>query len=51
MKIDFMKKMDTKKSAIISLIVLLCFGIGYYVFAISPHQRAVQSFNEVTAKI
>lgn len=51
MKIDFMKKMDTKKSAIISLIVLLCFGIGYYVLAISPHQRAVKSFNEVTAKI
>lgn len=51
MKIDFMKKMDTKKSAIISLIVLLCFGIGYYVLVISPHQRAVKSFNEVTAKI
>ena len=41
----------TKKSAIISLIALFCFGIGYYVLAISPHQRAVQSFNEVTAKI
>ena len=40
-----------KKSAIISLIALFCFGIGYYVLAISPHQRAVQSFNEVTAKI
>lgn len=51
MKFDFMKKIDTKKSAIISLIVLLCFGIGYYVLAISPHQRAVKSFNEVTAKI
>ena len=51
MKFDFMKKIDTKKSAIISLIVLLCFGIGYYVLVISPHQRAVQSFNEVTAKI
>ena len=51
MKFDFMKKIDTKKSVIISLIVLLCFGIGYYVLAISPHQRAVQSFNEVTAKI
>lgn len=46
-----MKKIDTKKSAIISLIVLLCFGIGYYVLAISPHQKAVKSFNEVTAKI
>lgn len=51
MKFDFMKKIDTKKSAIISLIVLLCFGIGYYVLAISPHQKAVKSFNEVTAKI
>ena len=51
MKFDFMKKIDTKKSAIISLIVLLCFGIGYYVLVISPHQRAVKSFNEVTAKI
>ena len=51
MKSDFMKKIDTKKRAIISLIVLLCFGIGYYVLAILPHQRAVQSFNEVTAKI
>lgn len=51
MKIDFMKKMDTKKSALISLIVLLCFGIGYYLLVISPHQRAVKSFNEVTAKI
>ena len=51
MKSDFMKRINTKKSAIISLIVLLCFGIGYYVLAISPHQRAVQSFNEVTAKI
>ncbi|KJU88034.1 MAG: hypothetical protein E6X66_07975 [Streptococcus salivarius] len=40
-----------KKSAIISLIALFCFGLGYYVIAISPHQRAVQSFNEVTAKI
>lgn len=51
MKFDFMKKNDSKKSAIISLIVLLCFGIGYYVLAISPHQKAVKSFNEVTAKI
>lgn len=51
MKFDFMKKIDTKKRAIISLIVLLCFGIGYYVLAISPHQRAVKSFNEVIAKI
>ena len=51
MKSDFMKRINTKKSAIISLIVLFCFGIGYYVLAISPHQRAVQSFNEVTAKI
>lgn len=51
MKIDFMKKMDTKKSAIISLIVLLCFGIGYYVLVISPHQKAVKSFNEVTTRI
>lgn len=51
MKFDFMRKIDTKKSDIISLIVLLCFGVGYYVLAISPHQRAVQSFNEVTAKI
>ena len=48
---SFMKRINTKKSAIISLIVLFCFGIGYYVLAISPHQRAVQSFNEVTAKI
>ena len=40
-----------KKSAIISLIALFCFGLGYYVIAISPHQIAVQSFNEVTAKI
>ena len=48
---SFMKKIDTKKSIILSLIVLFCFGIGYYVLAISPHQRAVQSFNEVTAKI
>ena len=40
-----------KKSAIIPLIALFCFGLGYYVIAISPHQRAVQSFNEVTAKI
>lgn len=40
-----------KKSAIISLIALFYFGLGYYVIAISPHQRAVQSFNEVTAKI
>ena len=40
-----------KKSAIISLIALFCYGLGYYVIAISPHQRAVQSFNEVTAKI
>ncbi|MGZ0983478.1 hypothetical protein ACXOYK_04765 [Streptococcus thermophilus] len=46
-----MKRINTKKSAVISLIVLLCFGIGYYLLAISPHQRAVQSFNEVTAKI
>lgn len=51
MKIDFMKKMDIKKSAIISLIVLLCFGIGYYVLVISPHQKAVMSFNEVTTRI
>lgn len=51
MKSDFMKKIDSKKKAIISLIVLLCFGIGYYVLVISPHQRAVKSFNEVTAKI
>ena len=51
MKFDFMKRISTKKSAIISLIALFCFGIGYYVLAISPHQRAVQSFNEVTAKI
>ena len=51
MKIDFMKKMDIKKSAIISLIVLLCFGIGYYVLVISPHQKAVKSFNEVTTRI
>lgn len=51
MKFDFMKKIDSKKKAIISFIVLLCFGIGYYVLAISPHQRAVKSFNEVTAKI
>ena len=51
MKSDFMKRINTKKSDIISLIVLFCFGIGYYVLAISPHQRAVQSFNEVTAKI
>ena len=48
---SFMKRINTKKSAIISLIVLFCFGIGYYVLAISPHQRAVQSFNEVTTKI
>ena len=51
MKSDFMKRINTRKSAIISLIALFCFGIGYYVLAISPHQRAVQSFNEVTAKI
>ena len=51
MKSDFMKKMDTKKKAIISFIVLLCFCMGYYVLAILPHQRAVKSFNEVTAKI
>ena len=48
---SFMKRINTKKSAVISLIVLLCFGIGYYVLAISPHQIAVQSFNEVIAKI
>lgn len=51
MKFDFMKKIDSKKKAIISLIVLLCFCMGYYVLAILPHQRAVKSFNEVTAKI
>lgn len=51
MKSDFMKRINKKKSAIISLIALFCLGIGYYVLAISPHQRAVQSFNEVTAKI
>lgn len=46
-----MKKIDSKKKAIISFIVLLCFCMGYYVLAILPHQRAVKSFNEVTAKI
>ena len=46
-----MKKMDTKKKAIISFIVLLCFCMGYYVLAISPHQKAVKSFNEVTTRI
>ena len=51
MKSDFMKKIDSKKKAIISFIVLLCFCMGYYVLAILPHQRAVKSFNEVTAKI
>lgn len=51
MKSDFMKRINTKKSAIISLIALFCFSIGYYVLAISPRQRAVKSFNEVTAKI
>ena len=51
MKSDFMKKIDSKKKAIISFIVLLCFCMGYYVLVISPHQRAVKSFNEVTAKI
>ena len=48
---SFMKKIDTKKSIILSLIVLLCFGIGYYLLVISPHQKAVKSFNEVTTKI
>lgn len=51
MKSDFMKRMNAKKSDIISLIVLLCFGIGYYLLIISPHQKAVKSFNEVTARI
>ena len=51
MKSDFMKRINTKKSAVISLIVLLCFGIGYYLLVISPHQKAVKSFNEVTTKI
>lgn len=51
MKSDFMKRINAKKSAIISLIVLLCFGIGYYLLVISPHQKAVKSFNEVTARI
>ena len=48
---SFMKRINTKKSAVISLIVLLCFGIGYYLLVISPHQKAVKSFNEVTTKI
>ena len=48
---SFMKRINTKKSAVISLIVLLCFGKWYYQLVISPHQKAVKSFNEVTTKI
>ncbi|WP_237737764.1 hypothetical protein [Streptococcus thermophilus] len=49
---SFMKKIDTKKSTIISLIVLLCFGIGVLStcnFTTSKSSKV--TFNEVTTKI